>query len=82
MVFNLRINDMKPMQYDHTAASKRAVTSQNSTSSASMANPTEGPSRADRLDALKQNFSQGKSVDLSKLADKMLGVGNLFNEKA
>lgn len=47
-----------------------------------MANPTEGPSRADRLDALKQNFSQGKSVDLSKLADKMLGVGNLFNEKA
>jgi len=73
---------MKPIQYDRTAASKRAVTSQNSQQSTSAANPNEGPSRADRLDKLKQSFSQGKPVDLGKLADKMLGVGNLFNEKA
>lgn len=88
----MRIDDSNSLQYGQLNQLKRLQskaeqgsakgTAASGSSAGEGAQASGGSSRADRIEQLKQAYSQGNSVDIGKLADKLMQTGVFFDEKA
>jgi anti-sigma28 factor (negative regulator of flagellin synthesis) len=77
----MRIEDTKRISYDTVKPGKRDDgTSVQATSQSSTGEPDV--SRAERIEKLKNMFSEGRPIDVNKLADKLVQSGIFFNDKA
>lgn len=82
----MRINDQSSWSYvQNRTSNQRAERSDNTTANQTQAAANTGeatPSRSDRIEQLRQQMSQGKPIDVNKLADAMIQKGALFDEQA
>lgn len=77
----MRIEDTKRIPYEPAKPVKQEdAVSVPSSPNLVASNPDV--SRTDRIEKLKQMFSEGRPIDVNKLADKLMESGIFFNEKA